>query len=87
MDSRCIFFVMSTSPCTALTDFRNAERSLGVNLTSTIRSIPLAPIITGTPTYRFLTQYCTVNHAAAGRTRFLSFRYDSAMAMADEAGA
>ena len=42
--------------------------------TSTIRSMPPAPITTGTPTYRSFTPYSPFSSAAHGSTRFLSFR-------------
>ena len=47
---------------------------LGVELISTMRSMPPAPITTGTPTYRSLMPYCPVSKAAQGKTRFLSRR-------------
>ena len=49
--SGAIFLQASTSPRTAATDLSKASRSLPASSISTMRSTPLAPITTGTPTY------------------------------------
>src|SRR5690606_1089562 len=49
-----IFLQASTSVCTDCADFSKASRSPPFNSISTTRSTPLAPITTGTPTYRSL---------------------------------
>ena len=55
--SGAIFLQASTRPCTAPTDLSNASRSLPASSISTIRSTPLDPITTGTPTYMSFTPY------------------------------
>src|SRR5215470_17744975 len=72
--SGAIFLQASTSPCTAPTDLSKASRSLPASSISTMRSTPLPPITTGTPTYMSFTLYSPLRYAAQGSTRFLSFR-------------
>ena len=48
--SGAIFWQASTRPLTALADLSNISRSAPDNSSSTMRSAPLAPITTGTPT-------------------------------------
>ena len=48
--SGAIFWQASTRAFTALADFSNSARSALVSSSSTMRSTPLAPITTGTPT-------------------------------------
>src|ERR1700733_4346014 len=68
------FWAASTSSLTAAHDLSNAAFSSAFIAISTIRSMPPAPITTGTPTYRFFTPYSPFSSAAHGSTRFLSFR-------------
>src|SRR6185369_5373635 len=60
------------SSFTAFTDLSNIAFSSPFSEISTTFSTPLAPITVGTPTYRSLTPYWPVSHAAHGRTRRLS---------------
>src|SRR5579872_4903713 len=55
--SGAIFLQASTRPWTAATDLSKASRSLPASSISTIRSTPLPPITTGTPTYMSFTPY------------------------------
>src|SRR3569623_2092062 len=72
--SGAIFLQASTRVCTASTDLSNPSRSLPERSISTMRSTPLAPITTGTPTYMSFTPYSPLRWAAQGITRFLSRR-------------
>src|SRR5581483_186337 len=72
--ARCgaILVQASIRPFTDSTDFWNMARSAALRSISTILSMPLAPITTGTPTYMPLTPYSPLRNAAHGSTRRLS---------------
>ena len=68
------FLAASTSSRTAEQDLSNSAFSSAFICTSMMRSMPPAPITTGTPTYRSFMPYSPFSSAAQGSTRFLSFR-------------
>ena len=82
-----MFLHACINPFTASIDLVKSDASAVFSSISIIFSTPLVPIMVGTPPYVPVKPYAPSTKAAQGTTRFWSFMNDSAIWIAEAAGA